>query len=79
MFRRTSSKRRSELEGLEVAVGLPPEEAEPDEQTPLGLACPTCHTRGHIDMIDTAARRAYLTCPRCGRNWDTDRSAIRTP
>ncbi len=77
MFRRTSTKRRSELLGLEAAVGLPPEEPTLDDQPPPGLACPTCQTIGHIDMVDTAARRAYLTCPACGRNWDTDRSAIR--
>ncbi len=77
MFRRTASKRRSQLEGMEVAVGLPPAETDRAESPALGLACPTCQTAGQIDMVDTAAGRAYLTCPRCGRNWDTDRSAIR--
>ncbi len=77
MFRRANAKRRRELHGLEVAVGLTPEEPTVDDQPTAGLACPTCQTIGHIDMVDTAGGRAYLTCPRCERNWDTDRSAIR--
>lgn len=80
IFRRSPSTRSPGSIGFEAAVGIPSEEQHPagDEEraSTLGLRCDHCDSAGRIDMVDAAAGRAYLTCPRCARTWDTDRSGV---
>lgn len=69
------SKARMRTQGVLAALGF---EVHPPvgSDEPPGIDCGTCHSRGRIDMIDMALRRAYLTCRRCGRTWDADRDAV---
>lgn len=75
--RRTTRKQAREI-GLAAAVGL---QLTPDRRPVPGVAsghCPVCETVGRIDMVDTAAQVAYLSCRRCGKEWVTDREVVRT-
>ena len=62
--------------GLQAAVGLDGPEGHAHTTTPRGLTCGTCGGTARVDMVDMTERRAYLTCPRCARTWDTDRDAV---
>ncbi len=62
---------------MEAAVGLAPPPRMRRGQTALGLSCPACGTDGRIDMVDTPAQKAHLTCPSCACTWETSRSAVR--
>lgn len=53
--------------GLEVEIDR--DVVEPDP----GRYCGTCGTEGRLDMVDATIQRAFLTCPACGRTWDTAR------
>lgn len=65
--------------GLEVAVGLDVVDLEVEEPRPrLSRNCPRCGATGRIDLVDTAEQRAFLSCPECGSQWDTDRTSVRT-
>ena len=79
-FRRSTPPRSPGDIGFEAAVGIAaqerPSRREAEPSRSLDLTCEHCGSTGRIDMVDTAGRRAYLTCPRCQRTWDTDRSVI---
>ncbi|MDZ7673488.1 MAG: hypothetical protein U5K30_00220 [Acidimicrobiales bacterium] len=59
--------------GFEAAVGLDTRREPRDRRARSGRQCPHCATRGTVYMVDTARVRAYLVCPTCSHEWDTDR------
>ena len=66
------------MAGLELGLGLARDaiDLRGPGTASFGMHCGTCGSTGRIDMIDTTVRRAYLTCPACGRIWDTDRKSV---
>ena len=74
MGRRARSKdvAAAREQGLEVALGVEPVVDHDEGARRISRRCPHCGTRGRIDMVDTSAKRAYLSCDACGCNWDTD-------
>lgn len=58
--------------GFAAAVGLDVE-VTPDERGDTGRVCGHCGTVGRLDMVDATIARAFLTCPSCGRTWETGR------
>ena len=39
----------------------------PDDES--SLTCPTCNTRGHVDMVDLVGHTVHYTCPSCSTMW----------
>jgi hypothetical protein len=60
--------------GFEAAVGLDTE--RPRDEHAGGRTCPHCGAVSRLDMVDMPRMRAYLTCPRCGNDWNTDRMQV---
>lgn len=79
IFRRTAAQKDPDvrLVGRDLALGIVDVPRRPSPApSPLSTDCGTCGSPGRIEMIDTTVRRAYLSCPACGRLWDTDRAAV---
>lgn len=80
IFRRRATQQDPDhhVVGVELGLGIVgPDHAVPRPSTESrGVDCGSCGAKGRIDMIDMTIRRAYLTCPKCGRTWDTDRASV---
>lgn len=70
--RRTTGRARSA--GFDAAVGLLP--GSRGDRRAHGRTCTHCGAEARIDMIDMPRTRAYLTCPGCGKKWDTERMHV---
>lgn len=79
IFRRTAASKDPDVRvvGRDLALGIVdvPHRPSPGSSA-CGTECGTCGSPGRIEMIDTTVRRAYLSCPNCGRLWDTDRASV---
>lgn len=70
--RRSDALRARDI-GFAAAMGLEVEIDRSEVDTDTGRNCGTCGTEGRLDMIDATIQRAFLSCPACGRTWDTAR------
>ena len=46
----------------------------PDDES--SLTCPTCNTRGHVDMVDLVGHTVHYTCPSCSTMWQVRKTSV---
>lgn len=71
---RTWRTQDAQRTGFDAAFGLSSSPAR--SRRPIGRTCHHCGALARIDMIDMPRTRAYLTCVKCGNEWDTDRDKV---
>ena len=70
--RRSDAHRARDI-GFAAAMGIEVEIDLPEVEADSGRYCGSCGTEGRLDMVDATIQRAFLSCPACGRTWDTAR------